>query len=238
MSPPPWTLFWPRSGHEPGAVAADVAGQQREVDQREHVVDRVVVLGDAERPADLRALGAWRRRARARGSPRRGRRSRAPRASSVYGSTGAAYASKPVVARRTNSSLHEPGLDDLPADRVRERDVGADVDARATGPPTAPSVVRRGSTAYIARPLRIPFSTWWKKIGCASRAFEPQRRSGPRPRPPVGARPSACTEHRRQTDDARGVSGSVAAVDVVAADDGARELLRDVVHLVRAPSSS
>ena len=42
---------------EPRAVAADVAGQQREVDEREDVVDRVVVLGDAERPADLRAVG-------------------------------------------------------------------------------------------------------------------------------------------------------------------------------------
>ena len=32
---------------------------------------------------------------------------------------------------------------------------------------------RRGSTAYILAPLRMPLSTWWKKIGCASRAFEP-----------------------------------------------------------------
>ena len=53
---------------EAGAVAADVAGEQREVDEREHVVDGVVVLGDAERPAELRAVGAARRRARARGS--------------------------------------------------------------------------------------------------------------------------------------------------------------------------
>ena len=37
-----------------GAVAADVPGEQREVDQREDVVDRVVVLGDPERPAQLR----------------------------------------------------------------------------------------------------------------------------------------------------------------------------------------
>src|SRR6478736_312082 len=42
---------------EPRAVAADVAGQQREVDEREDVVDRVVVFGDPERPADLRAVG-------------------------------------------------------------------------------------------------------------------------------------------------------------------------------------
>ncbi len=34
-------------------------------------------------------------------------------------------------------------------------------------------VVRRGSTAYSRAPLRTPFSTWWKKIGCASRAFDP-----------------------------------------------------------------
>ena len=36
------------------AVAADVAGQQDEGDQGQDVVDGVVVLGDAERPADHR----------------------------------------------------------------------------------------------------------------------------------------------------------------------------------------
>src|SRR5262249_46795852 len=40
-------------------------------------------------------------------------------------------------------------------------------------------------------------------------------------------------ENRRQTDDARRVSGAVAAVDVVGPDDRARELLSDEVHLVR-----
>ena len=54
MSPPPWTLFWPRSGLTPRAVPADVPGQQHQVDQRQDVVDRVVVLGDAEGPADHR----------------------------------------------------------------------------------------------------------------------------------------------------------------------------------------
>ena len=42
---------------EAAAVAADVAGEQRQVDEREHVVDRVVVLGDAERPAQLGPVG-------------------------------------------------------------------------------------------------------------------------------------------------------------------------------------
>src|SRR5207247_1383197 len=49
----------------------------------------------------------------------------------------------------------------------------------------------------------------------------------------VGARPAARTEHRRQTDDARRVSSSVAAVDVVRAEDDAGELLRGEVQLVR-----
>ncbi len=40
------------------AVAADVAGEQGQVDQAEDVVDGVVVLGDAERPADLGPVGA------------------------------------------------------------------------------------------------------------------------------------------------------------------------------------
>src|SRR5581483_3292 len=49
----------------------------------------------------------------------------------------------------------------------------------------------------------------------------------------VGARAAACTEHRRQTDDAGRVSGSVTAVDVVGVQDDPCELLRGVVELVR-----
>ena len=37
-------------------------------------------------------------------------------------------------------------------------------------------VVRRGSMANMRAPLWIAFNTWWKKIGCASRALEPQSR--------------------------------------------------------------
>ena len=35
-------------------------------------------------------------------------------------------------------------------------------------------VVRRGATTISRAPLRMPARTWWKKIGCVSRAFEPQ----------------------------------------------------------------
>jgi hypothetical protein len=48
----------------------------------------------------------------------------------------------------------------------------------------------------------------------------------------VGAGAAARAEDRRQTDNARSVSRSVAAVDVVAADGDASELLSHVVHFV------
>jgi hypothetical protein len=38
-------------------------------------------------------------------------------------------------------------------------------------------LVRRGSTANMRAPRRSPFRTWWKKIGCVSRAFEPHKKS-------------------------------------------------------------
>jgi hypothetical protein len=42
---------------EPAAVAPNVARQQPEINQRQHIVHCVVMLGDAEGPANLRALG-------------------------------------------------------------------------------------------------------------------------------------------------------------------------------------
>src|SRR5437879_5235949 len=42
---------------ETTAVAADVTGEKAEIDEGDNVVHRVVMLRDAERPADLRALG-------------------------------------------------------------------------------------------------------------------------------------------------------------------------------------
>jgi hypothetical protein len=50
----------------------------------------------------------------------------------------------------------------------------------------------------------------------------------------VRARSPARSEYRRQPGDARGVSGPVAAIDVVAADDAPRKLLGYEVGLVRA----
>src|SRR5215510_8251523 len=49
----------------------------------------------------------------------------------------------------------------------------------------------------------------------------------------VGTCSTPRSENRRQTGDAWGVSSAVTTVDVVAADDGADKLLRDVVQLIR-----
>jgi hypothetical protein len=49
----------------------------------------------------------------------------------------------------------------------------------------------------------------------------------------IGIRTTACTKDRRQTGDARGVSSTVAAIDVVAADHNAGELLCNKVQFVR-----
>src|SRR2546430_5524871 len=48
----------------------------------------------------------------------------------------------------------------------------------------------------------------------------------------IRAGPAARPEHRRQTDDAGRVSGSIATVDVVIAEGDAGELLGEEVHLV------
>lgn len=63
-------------------------------------------------------------------------------------------------------------MDDLPADGVRE---GMSVPTLRPSQLSAHSAVevRRGSTAYMRAPLRIPLSTCWKKIGWAKRALEP-----------------------------------------------------------------
>ncbi len=114
--------------HEPGAVAADVPGEQRQVDERQHVVGGVVVLGDAERPAELRRLG--------RGVVVRHLADHVCR----HPGDGGATFERPLVdglgvgvepGGRVTDELFvgEAGGDDLATDGVGEGDVGADVDA-------------------------------------------------------------------------------------------------------------
>ena len=110
------------------AVPPDVAGQQDERDEGQDVVDRVVVLGDAERPADHRA----RRLGEGVGQLADGLGRDAGLALGVLervrldlGLVGL------EVDRRALDELAvlEAGRDDLARHRVGQRDVAADVEA-------------------------------------------------------------------------------------------------------------
>src|SRR5271154_3119418 len=48
----------------------------------------------------------------------------------------------------------------------------------------------------------------------------------------IGACPASCSEYRRQTGDAWGMSSSVAAIDVVGPHDATDEFLRRVVQFI------
>jgi hypothetical protein len=111
-----------------------VTGQQGQVDQRQDVVDGVVVLGDAERPAQLRPVG-----------PRVGVRQLADGLGRDAGLLlgviervllDAGFVLLEVQRRALDELLvDQPGGDDLAADRVGQRDVRADVESQpAVGP--------------------------------------------------------------------------------------------------------
>ena len=154
--------------------------------------------------------------------------------SSVHGSIDSRNSSKPVGRARDELLVHEPGVDDLAGDGVRERDVGADVEPE---PEIGP--LRRGGAA------RVDDHQLRAAVHRLQQVVEEDRVRLARVRAPehdqvrgltqllVGAGTAACTEHRRQTDDARSVSGAVTAVDVVGVQRDPAELLRREVQLVR-----
>ena len=80
--------------------------------------------------------------------------------------------------------------------------------------------VRRGSTTNSRAPLRTPLQDVVEvdRVRLAG-VRSPQEDEVRLLDLAVRARPAPRSEHRRQTDDAGGVSGAVAAVDVVRAED-------------------
>ena len=218
---------------EARAVSAHVAGQQRQVDQREDVIDRVVVLGDPEGPADHRPAGPG---VGVRHLPdRAGGDARLPLG--VGERVGLHGLAVRLEARRgvlDELPILEPGGDDLPGHGIGQRDVGTHVEAQ---PGVGPA---RGAGAP-----RVDRVEAGAVVDALEQVVEEDRVRLSRVRPPeqddvrfldlpVGVRPPTGPEHRRQTGDTRRVSRAVAAIDVVAAEHHARELLRDEVHLVRA----
>ena len=216
---------------EPGAPPADVPAEQRQVDEGEHVVDTVVVLGDAERPADLRPVGAG-----------VGMGELADRLDGNSGDLRAAL-ERPLLDRcrvlgeagraaLDEDRVDEPGVDDLAGDRVRQRDVGADLEAE----PDIRELRRRAAARVDDVELGAVAHT-------LQHVVEEDRMRVARVRAPhhddigvldlrVRRGATASSEHCGQTDHAGSVSSAVAGVDVVGAGCDASQLLDDEVHLV------
>jgi hypothetical protein len=216
---------------EPRAVAPDVSAQQGEVDEAEHVVDGVVVLGDAERPAQLGPVG-----------PGVGVGELADRLGRHAGDLGAAF-ERPLLDRRgvlgvagggavDEVGVDQSGVDDLAGDRVGQGDVGADVQAQPhvgeLGRRATPGVddVQGGAVADAGEDVVEE-----DRVGVTGvRAPHHDHVGGL----DLGVRGRATTrsEDGGQTDHRGRVSSAVARVDVVRADHRPGELLGDEVHLV------
>ncbi len=189
MSPPPWTLFWPRKGADAGAVAPDVAGEQAEVDQRAHVVHRVVVLGDAERPADHGAVGAGVGMGQL-ADPRRGHAGDGLGALQRPGLDVPAKLLEAAGRVLDEAAILEARREDLPRHRVGQRDVRADMERQVPGPGDRPL----GGWASCADPPRrasrrcgSPSARGGRRSDASPGHCSPRGRRDPSP-PPRGRR--------------------------------------------------
>ena len=217
---------------ESRAVTAHVSGKQREVDQREHVVDGIVMLGDAERPADHGAIGSRVGVSGLLNGVRRNARL-ALRERERVGLDAGPVRLESSRGVADESRVRETCMNDLAGHGVGERDVAPDVESH---PHVGPLGARRATRIDDVQPRAIPHAL--------ENVMEEDRVRFARIRSPeeddvrllrltIGARATARTEHCRQTDDAGSVSGPVTAVDVVRAEGHARQLLREKIHLVR-----
>src|SRR6185437_10063944 len=125
--------------------------------------------------------------------------------------------------------MGQPGGDDLPAHRVRQRDIGSDIEPqphvrplRGGGPPR----VHHEQAAATANPLQHMME---KNRVRLPRVGTPQQDDVRLFYFTIRAGSPARSEYRRQTGDAGGVSSTVAAVDVVAADHRPDKLLGHII---------
>ena len=143
---------------EAGAVATHVPAQQRQVDERQDVVDGVVVLGDAQRPAQL-------------GPVRPGvgmgqfpdQLGRDPGLRLGPGQGPLLHAGGELVEAGggpfDETAVLQPGGEDLPGHGVGQGDVGAHVQGTARRRRIGPSTSRRGSTTNSFAPRRLAWMT-------------------------------------------------------------------------------
>ena len=95
----------------------------------------------------------------------------APR-SNVQSATLSAYSSKFSVARSMNARLCR-SFAMISRAIVFESAMSVPTSIPSQRSAKAADSVRRGSTTISRVPFSSPRRTWWKKMGCAARAFEP-----------------------------------------------------------------
>ena len=217
---------------QPATVPSNLARQQREVDQREDVVHRVVVLRDAESPADHRAVGTRIGERRVADGVARNPGFLLRVLERVFLHARAVLVE---IRRRAPDEflVRQPCVDDHAGHGVGERDVAADLE---TEPDVRPRR-RAGATRIHNVQTRAGAHAFQDMM-------EENRMSIARVRAPeeddvrlfhflIRARAATRPEDRRQTDDARSVSRPIAAVDVVVAERHPGQLTRQKIHLVR-----
>ena len=216
---------------EAGAVATHVSAQQRQVDERQDVVDGVVVFRDAQRPAQLGPVrpgvgmgqfpDLFGRDPGLRLGPGQGPLLHA--GDELLEAGGGPF---------DEAAVDQPGGDDLPGHGVGQGDVGAHMQGQVHVGETG----RRSHPGVGHEQLRPP------ALGLDD-VMEEDRVGFPGVGTPeddhvgvldllVGTGTATRPEHCRQTDDAGSVSGAVTGVDVVRADGHPHELLGHEVDLV------
>ncbi len=189
------------------------------------------MLGDAERPTQLRPIGT---RVRVRNlTDHLGRHTRFHLAP-VEGPRLDRLGVDVEVDRRPvdEGFMGQAGVDDLSRHRVRQRDISAHVEPH---PYVGELCGRRAPRIHDEQPGAAAHSRqhMMEEDGMRFAGIRAPQHDH------VGffdlfvrRRSTADSEHCRQTDDAGSVSSSIARIDVVRADHRPRELLRQVVHLV------
>src|SRR5215831_11871059 len=212
-------------------VAPNVPRQQRKIDQREHIVHSVVMLGDAERPANLRTLG-FRISVGGLANHFGGH------ASLAFGAVQWVFLDVSAVslesARRMLDELlvGQVRMNNLSRHGVGQRNIASHIKAQPGVRPlrgACPAGIDHMEFRTVANPFQhMMEKNRMRLAGIRTpkendvRLFDFAIRTGSAARP----------ENRRQTDDARGVSSAVATINVVRANHRANEFLRDVVQLV------
>ena len=208
-----------------------MSGHQRKINQAQNIVHGVVVLGDAQRPANDGALGF----AIGASQVTNGLR---PHPADAFRIFRRIFLDVLAEFREVTGgvldklAIFQPEFQDFARYAVRQCDIGPHLQAE----PLLGKLGRAGPPGIHDKEPRPTMNSF-------QHMMEENRMCLPGIRSPenneirlfylaIGTRPATCAKDRRQTDDARSMSSPVAAVDIVAADHRASELLCHEVHFI------